>query len=119
MPRFPTGPERGPVNPEDIKELLKPEVSQDSIDQFGKVWLFAVSKYWPDELYDDEELCQLLVAWEQDYLYCDYQPQPTDGLPEASRPVTGPSLAAAALPFAASGLTTAAEPDVLDFRNLR
>ena len=107
--------ERGPVDPEKVKELLKPEVLQDSIDEFGYVWLYAVSKYWPAELYNDEELCQLLVAWEQDYLCrCDYQ-QPTDALPEASRPDTGPSLAAA-LPSAASGLTAATEPDVLGFR---
>ena len=55
--------ERGPVDPEKVKELLKPEVLQDSIDKFGYVWLYAVSKYCPDELYNDKELCQLLVAW--------------------------------------------------------
>ena len=35
-----------PVDPEKVKELLKPEVLQGCIDEFGYVWLYAVSKYW-------------------------------------------------------------------------
>lgn len=110
--------ERGPVNPETIRELLNPEVLQDTIDHYGYVWLYAVSKYWPDELLSDKELCQLLVAREQDYIHFDCSLQSINWLPEPSQPVTAPSLAAA-LPSAASGLTTAAEPDVLGFRTLK